>query len=55
MLIQQRERRAAVKCERGFIPMGLDLDVKQRLAQEIDEFSTGDVFREVGRAIEMPF
>ena len=35
--------------------MGLDLDVKQRLAQKIDEFPTGDVLCEVGRAIEMTF
>jgi len=35
--------------------MGFDLDVKQRFAQKIDEFSTRDVLCEVGRAIEMTF
>jgi hypothetical protein len=33
--------------------MSLDLNVKQRLAQKIDELSTGDVLCEVWRAIEM--
>jgi len=33
--------------------MGLDLDIKQRFAQKIDELSARDVLREVGRTIEM--